>query len=359
MISSKRSQLIECVATSRGVVWGEGRECGALSDQGFFTVQATGRMPSEPVWLEPVLPAEFEKLASWASALRNSMVSAWAGAADEVAVRVVSALVSDIDEGGRQQNRRLRTAQFLLGPDLAAPVWTRTIPFSDPDRPWPSPVLQAIARASAELTLEEVEPPSFDIDPVDGPWIVDLFPAADLVRFEATRWLRAGLDLGTDVGSEAVSLEDPGEFGAALDALDANGDPQRPIAAVLQGRLTGLPNDGTHGGLASGSLRQGSWREPPVLEWRSIRWTSPMGIGNWPSEGWVITRALFLRSALLVSGHRRAGGSSVARWGPKLGLAPAWWLSRVGSALPDAAPDATGWPVVVPPFCLTRLVNRG
>ncbi|MFN7967080.1 MAG: hypothetical protein U0V87_15465 [Acidobacteriota bacterium] len=83
-----------------------------------------------------------------------------------------------------------------------------------------------------------------------------------------------------------------------------------------------------------------------------MRWTSPIAIGAWPPDAWVITRIMFLRSALLVSGHRRLEGKVVARWGPRPGPAPGWWLGRVGSALPDAAPDATGWPLVVPPLCL-------
>ena len=72
----------------------------------------------------------------------------------------------------------------------------------------------------------------------------------------------------------------------------------------------------------------------------------------WPDDGFVLTRLIPLRGALLGAGHVLRAGVPEACWGPVAIPPPAWWLARVVAALGEPVRDATGPSVACPPLAI-------
>jgi hypothetical protein len=297
---------------------------------------ARGRAAS-PVTPHPVPPPRAGALASAARRLQRDAARALVGAAAPIAVRVTAAAVTWSSQEARGRRRSAEdepacgacfvgAATLLVGTDPAAPAWSRTAQLAGDlsgqalghSVAWPAGWLEAVARETAVISNEVCRTgaicagPSFETP--FGTLLADAFAAGDLLRLEALRSARAGRAGGLAVAGLADGVW-----------VRERRTPSRPPA--------------------------GSWRSDVDPPWEEL----VLGVERrapWPDEGFVLTRLVPLRGALLGAGHLLRGARAVARWGPAAIPPPAWWLARIAAALGEPVADATGPPIACPPLLI-------
>lgn len=348
-MSTKQSTLWSALITSGTCAVEAGIERGEGVAPSVITGQTWTSSPLPPVGEPAEASVDGDRLLDWGRRLLKALIQASAAAPDQAAVRVSTARV-ERTIGAHRDERLHLTAQLLIGSDPRFPVLARTIPFRAAEGTWPQPILDAVAREARSARTPLVGAPAPQERP--GPWVLDAFAACDLLRVAAENWERHPPDPGAAVAAASVDLSDPGEPFAPEGSVDAVGVVQRPYRVVEQGRWVRGPWDDAGSEADCGTMRQGSWREPPRRGWRSLRWDGAAPAAAWPDDAEVVTRLVFLRGGLLICGHRRAGGDAVARWGPIPAPPASWWIRAVRASLPASAPDATGWPIEVPPLLL-------
>ncbi len=293
--------------------------------------------PAAPLTPAPAHAPRSDALAAAARGLRAAAARALAPSGLPVAVRVTAATVTRrsaetaerrVEPPGRASRSPalVAAATLLIGADPAAPLWSRTARLggsnagTGPGRgaAWPAGWLEAVARETAVtrvregLALAECVAPNFAAS--RGALVADAFAAGDLLRLEALRFARTG------------------QGAAALTAHLAR------EVRVLERR-------------APRGQSGGSWRSASDPPWEELSLEAARRAA-WPTEGFVLTRLLPLRGALLGAGHLLQGGVRVARWGPVGIPPPGWWLFRIAAALGAPVRDATGPPVACPPLAI-------
>lgn len=294
--------------------------------------------PVAPLSPTPAPAPGGESLAALARRLQLAAAAALGPAGLPASVRVTAAAIArrSGEAGQRRAGEQGRASQssvvvaaatLLVGADPAAPLWSRTARLGAGNAGrglgrtvvWPVGWLEAAARETATRraaggrALDECAGPGFAA--TRGALVADAFAAGDLVRLEGMRLVRIGQEPETLTGSLARG------------------------ARVLERRAPrGWP--------------EGSWRTSSDPPWEELTLEIERQV-PWPAEGFVLTRLLPLRGALLGAGHLLRGGVPAARWGPVAIPPPAWWLSRIGAALGDPVRDASGPPVACPPLAIT------
>lgn len=326
----KSSGLTEVLAGPEGLGLGMGWEEGVRD--------GTRGQTAAPVTPHPVPAPRVEVVETVARRLQAEADRALAGAAAPVAVRVTAAAVewSSGEPGSRRADAEdeclvsaavVSAAVLLVGADPMAPVWSRTAPIAGNfargcgrDASWPAGWLEAAARETAVVPGAtgpiRVGGPGPCFEAPRGTLVADAFAAGDLLRLAALRSARTGGGAGR--------------------------------GAVVTGLARGC---GLLARRAPSRVPTGSWRSASDPPWEDLA-LEVARRAAWPDDGFVLTRLIPLRGALLGAGHLLRAGVAAARWGPAAIPPPDWWLAHIVAALGDAVGDATGPPVACPPLSI-------
>lgn len=296
--------------------------------------------------------------------LFKQAVDRWPEDRGRIEVHLVAARVRETwfpAKDARAQERFLLGAQLRFGEIPGLPFWSRTAILDPAQVSWPLGWLEAIDQERCGWA----GPSALPWEPAVGlerePILLSGLVFADLLRMEAFRWLSPRYRSGTPVCSPALDLNDPGAFFSSIPLVDSEGEWERPLVVVREGRLWMKPRDrraeAAGLGRSTGSLVRPSYRAPGQVGWRSLVVAPSSARVTLPNDCLLINRWLQIGNRPLAGGLRLKAGKPVLRWGPVVVPPPGWWLNRIQGVCGPALPDGNGFPVMAPAAVIPEVPN--
>lgn len=252
------------------------------------------------------------------------------------AARIREALAS-----GSMQQRDVFLARIAAISEAGVPFLSKTTWLDRPSPVWPDGFVESFDRAVIESRLATVDPP--ELDRVG--FVLEAGVHAAITRMVVAAVMKGIVKPGR-LASELVGITDALPLGASAEWRDRRGAMIGEIALVQGGQWQAEPS--------AWAWPVDSWREAARPGARRLHWTGPGETAPFPANAWIVTRAVYLKSAALVFGVRVENGVPIGRFGPVPVEQPWLWWFRVAAVLTPAVRDASDLPVEVPTVWLDR-----
>jgi hypothetical protein len=312
-----------------------GCESGLVTSGDVLTEQP---LPPTADFDPPIDPPTACRLARDLEESAPPVATAW-GFPFEVELR--AARIRESLASGAWQQRDLFLARINTITESGVPFFSKTTWLDQPSPVWPDGFIESFDRAAVETRLAPVDPP--ELDRVE--FVLEAGVHAAITRMVVAAVMKGIVKPGR-LASELVGITDALPLGASAGWRDRRGEVIGEVALVQDGQWQAAPS--------AWPWPVDSWREAARPGARQLRWTGSDPTAPFPANTWIVTRAVYLKTAALVFGVRVENGVPIGRFGPVPVEQPWLWWFRVAAVLTPAVRDASDLPVVVPTVWLDR-----